>query len=92
VAVEADGQAAHPDAARWSDAARNNAAAAGGVVTLRYPYSDLAARPCEVAAEVAAVLRRRGWDGLPRACRSSCPVTAVRAGGVPVTAGRYRDR
>lgn len=80
VVVETDGQAAHPDPVRWLDAARDNAAAARGIITLRYPYSDLATRPCEVAAEVAAVLRRQGWDGMPRGCGPSCPVTAVVAG------------
>ncbi|HEY5990597.1 MAG TPA: hypothetical protein VIV12_30025 [Streptosporangiaceae bacterium] len=74
VVVETDGEAAHPDTQRWSDAARDNAAAARGVITLRYPYSEIATRPCEVAAEVAAVLGRQGWLGTPRACRPSCPV------------------
>jgi Transcriptional regulator, AbiEi antitoxin len=83
VVVETDGQAAHPDTVRWLDAARDNAAAARGIITLRYPDSDIATRPCEVAAEVAAVLRRQGWDGMPRACGPSCPVLAVVAGVPP---------
>ncbi len=74
VAVETDGAAAHPVAARWRDVARDNAAAASGIITLRYSWSDVTSRPCQVAAEVAAVLRTRGWPGTPRPCDRSCPV------------------
>jgi hypothetical protein len=79
LAVEVDGQAAHPDTERWRDAARDNTAARLGLITLRYPYSEIAARPCEVAAEVAAVLHRRGWPDMPRACGPACPVAGLLA-------------
>jgi Transcriptional regulator, AbiEi antitoxin len=81
VVVETDGQAAHPDTERWWDAARDNAAAAHRIITLRYPYSDIATRPCEVAAEIAAVLRQRGWTGTPHPCGPSCPVNVLAARG-----------
>jgi hypothetical protein len=82
LAVETDGAAAHPDSARWRDIARDNAAAAAGIVTLRYSWADVTTRPCEVAAEVGAVLRIRGWTGWPVSCRPACPVQPA-----PRTAG-----
>jgi hypothetical protein len=72
VVVELDGRAAHPDEARWRDMARDNAAVVDGRQVLRYGWTDVAGRPCEVAAQVAAVLRAAGWRGLPRSCRR-CP-------------------
>jgi very-short-patch-repair endonuclease len=74
VAVETDGAAAHPEEARWRDIARDNAAAANGLVTLRYSWSDVTTRACHVAAEVAAVLSTRGWPGTPASCGPACPL------------------
>jgi very-short-patch-repair endonuclease/predicted transcriptional regulator of viral defense system len=68
VAVETDGAIAHPAEARWRDHHRDNAAARDGIVTLHYSWTDVTQRPCQVAAEVAAVLQRRGWRGGPRPC------------------------
>jgi very-short-patch-repair endonuclease len=73
VAVELDGRAHHPGDLRWQDLRRDNAAAADGIITLRYGWADVARRPCEVAVQVSAVLRRRGWPGRPRPCGPSCP-------------------
>jgi len=72
VCVELDGQAAHPVGARWRDIRRDNANAADGVITLRYGWADIAEHPCLVAAEIAAVLRSRGWTGQLRPCGPSC--------------------
>jgi hypothetical protein len=72
VAVELDGQAAHPVDARWRDIHRDNASAEVGIVTLRYGWADVTEEPCRVAAEVARVLRNRGWNGRPRACSPCC--------------------
>jgi very-short-patch-repair endonuclease len=72
VAVELDGRVAHPAEARWADIRRDNCSAVSGIITLRYNWSDVTTRPCEVAAEVAAVLRQRGWPGQPAACRPRC--------------------
>jgi predicted transcriptional regulator of viral defense system len=72
VAVETDGQVAHPAEGRWHDLHRDNAAAAEGIITLRYNWSDVTARPCAVAAEVAAVLAQRGWPGPLRPCGPAC--------------------
>lgn len=69
VVVELDGAASHPDERRWQDKWRDNAAAADGLITLRYGWADVTARPCGTAREVAAVLRRRGWPDPARKCR-----------------------
>src|ERR1022692_2044133 len=72
VAVETDGQLAHPAEGRWRDVHRDNAAAAGGIISLRYSWSDVTNRPCTVAAEVGAVLAQRGWPGPVRPCGPGC--------------------
>jgi very-short-patch-repair endonuclease len=74
VGVETDGAVAHPLEARWRDHHRDNAAAADGIITLRYSWADVTQRPCHVAGEVAAVLRQRGWSGTPRPCSPACPL------------------
>jgi very-short-patch-repair endonuclease len=72
LAVELDGQAAHPPEQRWSDSHRDNAHAALGLQTLRYSWSDVKERPCAVAAEVGALLNMRGQAVQLRRCRPSC--------------------
>ena len=72
VAVELDGRASHPAEQRARDNRRDNVSASQGVFTLRYGWPDVTERPCETAAEVAAVLGRRGWPGPWRRCRR-CP-------------------
>lgn len=72
--VELDGKTAHPGDARWLDISRDNAAAASGYMTLRYGFRDLTRSPCLVAAQVAEVLRLRGWRGLPRRCSPTCSI------------------
>jgi very-short-patch-repair endonuclease len=72
--VELDGRAAHPGQERWRDIHRDNASAADGCITLRYSWSDVTQRACEVAAEVGRVLRSRGWTGQLRPCGPDCTV------------------
>jgi hypothetical protein len=72
VAVETDGLANHSVATRWLDIARDNAAAADGIITLRYNWSDITTSPCRIAAQVAAVLNSRGWPGTARRCGPAC--------------------
>lgn len=72
VAVELDGRAAHPIEARWRDIHRDNYFASAGIITLRYSWADVTGRPCQVAAEIAALLRQRGWTGTLRRCRAGC--------------------
>lgn len=74
VVVETDGRAAHPLEQRWQDHHRDNAAAADGLVTLRYSWTDVTQRPCLVATEVAAALRRRGWPGTLHRCGQNCAI------------------
>jgi Transcriptional regulator, AbiEi antitoxin len=76
-AVELDGELAHIGEAWRRDARRDNAAAADGIITLRYGWFDVTKSPCQVAAEVARVLARRGFSGA-RPCSPSCPVGADR--------------
>jgi hypothetical protein len=72
LAVELDGKASHPAEQRWRDNRRDNAAAADGILTLRYGWADVTERPCETAREVAAVLAQRGWPGPLRRCGPGC--------------------
>ncbi|HEV2256668.1 MAG TPA: type IV toxin-antitoxin system AbiEi family antitoxin domain-containing protein [Streptosporangiaceae bacterium] len=72
--VELDGLAAHPAEGRWRDTRRDNANRVQGTETLRYGWPDTTENRCRTAAEIAAVLRRRGWKGVPRPCGPACPV------------------
>lgn len=74
VVVELDGKEAHPDDERWRDKARDNAAAADGQQSLRYGWREVRWGKCQTAIQVAAVLRRRGWQGAPAPCSPACPV------------------
>lgn len=71
--VELDGRLAHPGDTRWRDIIRDNAAAAEGMITLRYGWFQVTKTPCRVAAEVAQVLLTRGYTEA-RPCSASCPV------------------
>ena len=74
VVVELDGRLAHAAEDQWRDKARDNAAAVAGQQTLRYGWTQVTRHACTTAAEVAKVLRVRGWDGWPRPCSPGCPV------------------
>jgi Transcriptional regulator, AbiEi antitoxin len=81
-AVELDGELAHIVEAWRRDARRDNAAAADGIFTLRYGWFDVTKSPCQVAAEVARVLTRRGFAGA-RPCSPSCPIGAHQRSPAP---------
>jgi len=81
--VELDGRVAHPEDRRWRDMARDNAGVASGRSVLRYGPADVTVRPCAVASQVAAVLRRNGWPGAPTPCGASCDLLGDR-GNLPV--------
>ena len=73
VCSELDGTAAHPADEQWRDKRRDNANLVGGIVTLRFGFADLGDRWCQTAADVAAVLRLRGWTGVAHPCpRLAC--------------------
>jgi hypothetical protein len=68
VVVELDGSISHAHR-RLQDNRRDNAAAARGVITLRYGWPDVTELRCKTAAEVGEALSRRGWPGPLSSCR-----------------------
>lgn len=74
VVIELDGRLRHAGVGAFRDAARDNAAAVRGDVTLRYGWLDVVGNRCIVAGQVAAVLIARGWQGRPKPCGPGCPV------------------
>jgi very-short-patch-repair endonuclease len=72
VVVELDGLAFHLVEDRWHDIRRDNYLARSGTIVLRYSWADITTRACEVATEIALVLRQRGWTGTLRSCGGSC--------------------
>jgi hypothetical protein len=79
VVIELDGRLAHPAEDQWKDKARDNAAAVGGLQSLRYGWNDVRRQPCTTAVQVARVLRLHGWDGRLRPCSPVCPAEMVLA-------------
>lgn len=59
----------------FRDMNRDNAHVVRGDRTLRYGSPNVRGTPCLVAWQVAGVLRRQGWDGVPVRC-SHCPAQA----------------
>jgi hypothetical protein len=66
--VELDGRVAHEGKGRFRDMKRDNAHVLLGRPTLRYGHADVFASPCAIAWEVANLLVRCGWGGLPTPC------------------------
>lgn len=62
------GRIGHVEEGMWRDRKRDNAHAVVGWLTLRFGWWEVVNSPCAVAADIAAVLRARGWTGLIRAC------------------------
>ena len=75
VVVEVDGRLGH---ASWTDVQRDGrrdrSALVAGRLTLRCYWPDLVPSPCDLAGEVAHVLRSRGWAGRPRSCGPTCSI------------------
>jgi hypothetical protein len=76
--VELDGRAYHPPEQRWADNRRDGLLATNGILTVRYSWADLIERPCEVAAEIAALLTVRGTPVTPRSCGPRCRAALTR--------------
>ena len=74
IGVELDGQAFHPAEERWRDISRDNALAAEGILILRYSWSDISRRACQVATQIGDAAGQRGWRGPLRCCGPSCDV------------------
>jgi hypothetical protein len=70
---ELDGRLGHDKTREvWRDHRRDNRSELAGYRHFRYGWADLFDRPCEYAAEQAAVLRQQGWTGQFRRC-PRCP-------------------
>jgi len=74
VVVEVDGRLGHEGPGMWRDRRRDRSAARDGLVTLRCGAAEIEAAPCELAADVAATLRARGYAGPITACGLRCDV------------------
>jgi hypothetical protein len=71
--VELDGRLGHDRATEiWRDMHRDNHSELRQLRHLRYGWSDVAFRPCDVAIERAIVLRQQGWRGAFTRC-PNCP-------------------
>ena len=76
VVLEFDGRRGHSDpTSRLRDFRRDNEVAASGRTTLRFGWADVHEDPCEVALQIAQVLRSRGWGGLFTPCGPACRAT-----------------
>jgi hypothetical protein len=75
--VELESLVWHPEDARWRDARRDNEAVMAGDAVLRYDWRAVVGRPCDTAAEVASVLRARGWAGHAAPCSPTCGLRRV---------------
>jgi hypothetical protein len=71
--VELDGRVAHPTEEAFRDRRRDNGVTVSGRATLRYGWREIVEAPCEIGAELEAVLKSRGWKG-GRPCTPGCPV------------------
>lgn len=73
--VELDGRRGHEgEENAFRDRRRDNRTVVGGRTTLRFGWTDMTSTPCEAAAQVAAVLQRHGWNGVPTRCSATCPL------------------
>jgi very-short-patch-repair endonuclease len=73
--VELDGRFHLAPQRRWRDLERDNRATLRAESTLRYGWFDITQRPCEAAAQVLQVLRRRAPALTATPCSPSCPLT-----------------
>ncbi|HYN65915.1 MAG TPA: type IV toxin-antitoxin system AbiEi family antitoxin domain-containing protein [Ornithinibacter sp.] len=74
VVLEVDGRLGHEGEFLASDRSRDRRAAGIGRVTLRAGWVDVEGAPCELAVDVHAALRARGYRGPIRACGQRCAV------------------
>lgn len=73
--IELDGNLGHPGGRTDRDTWRDNANLIKyGETTLRYRWANIAGRPCETAAQIAAALQANGWRGKPTPCSRHCGV------------------
>jgi hypothetical protein len=74
--VEVDGRRGHQGwLGQQRDGRRDRGAAAGGWLTIRVFWIDVAGTPCELAVELGSIFASRGWTGRVRPCRrATCTV------------------
>lgn len=75
VVVEADGRVAH-EGRRGADIRRDRATTARGAVTLRVDWVDVYDEACQLAADIFATQRGRGYAGALVACGPRCQAAA----------------
>jgi hypothetical protein len=74
VIVELDGELNHRGNKVRKDKARDRTAATTGLQTVRLEWPDVHSQACASAADIAAILQRRGWTGKARPCSLTCQV------------------
>jgi putative AbiEi antitoxin of type IV toxin-antitoxin system len=79
VVLEVDGRLGHEGEFVAKDRTRDRRAAGTGRVTLRAGWVDVEGGPCELAVDVHAALRARGYRGAIRVCRLGCAARRVAA-------------
>jgi hypothetical protein len=79
VVVEVDGRLGHEGEHLAKDRGRDRRAAGAGRVTLRAGWVDVEGAPCELAVDVHAALRARGYRQPIRACGPRCAARRVTA-------------
>ena len=73
--VEVDGRLGHEGwRARQREGRRDRKAATTGRITVRCHWPDLVPTGCELAADLSAILKTRGWPGPALPCGRSCLV------------------
>lgn len=72
VGVEVDGRTWHAGERFHSDRRRDRKSAGSGDVTLRVSPLEIQHIPCDIALDIATVMRRRGWTGRFTACSPGC--------------------
>ncbi|KAB7744801.1 hypothetical protein GA707_09515 [Nostocoides sp. F2B08] len=77
VILESDGLLAHGGESIHRDRLRDRHAARSGRITLRAGYADIEFGPCELAADIYATLRTRGYRGRIVPCRPACVAPRV---------------
>lgn len=77
--VELDGRVHDDPEQRDDDLDRDLDVAVEQRTTLRLGWGQVFERPCATAARVAAVLRIRGWNGVPTPCGPGCVIGTATA-------------
>ena len=77
VVVELDGSGSHPVWRRHLDHKRDNSATLSGAKVLQFDWFAVVDDPCAVARDIALLLWREGWRGVPTPCSPTCPLKTL---------------